>query len=126
MSALTDRLRGAIAGVGGPKGPPLRSGVLTGEFAEGTLLRIPNPESRIPDHDAVADVLGGDWHGSGGQRFLVIDRTYAPGHRHGRVVMADALPPSDGLWPAVSLLAGTAQAARAHDSLLFIDLETKI
>ena len=70
-------------------------------------------------HDA-ADVLGGDWCEARGHRFLVVNRTYRPGHRHGRVALADGLPPTSGLWPGLSLLAGADCAA----NMLFVDLET--
>ena len=52
-----------------------------------------------------------------------------PGYRHGSMVLADGLPPSDGMWPTLSLLAGRctlAPCAPSHSShaLLFLDLET--
>jgi uncharacterized protein len=71
-------------------------------------------------HDAAARVLGGEWCETRGQRFLSVDRTYAPGHRHGRVAVADSLPPPDGMWPRLPLLAG----APCRGRMLFIDLET--
>ena len=100
--------------------------------------------------DTAAETLGGEWHGEGGHRYLVIDRTYPPGHRLGRVAVADCLPSDDGRWPRLWLLAGaeghpTAQAcatgtppapalqeqreapaphASAPRPLLFVDLET--
>ena len=55
-----------------------------------------------------------------GQRFVVIERVYRPGHRHGRVTVADGLPPSHGVWPALDLLARTA----CRQGLVFVDLET--
>ena len=55
-----------------------------------------------------------------GQRFVVIERVYRPGHRHGRVTVADGLPPSEGVWPALDLLARTA----CRQGLVFVDLET--
>jgi uncharacterized protein YprB with RNaseH-like and TPR domain len=67
-----------------------------------------------------AEILGGQWQESRGQRFLVIERRYSPGHRHGRTTVADALPPADGMWPFLPLLAGTSCRGR----LLFVDLET--
>ncbi len=54
-------------------------------------------------HDA-ADVLGGEWREARGQRFLVVDRKYTPGYRHGRVALADCLPPGTGIWPRLHLL----------------------
>jgi hypothetical protein len=54
-----------------------------------------------------------------------VDRKYLPGYRHGRVAVADCLPP----WPRIDLLAGcagsgSAAAASASDRALFVDLET--
>jgi uncharacterized protein YprB with RNaseH-like and TPR domain len=71
-----------------------------------------------------ADILGGEWRESGAHRFLVIDRAYAPGYRHGRVAVADALPPSGGVWPRLGLLAGPEDVTIGTGNLLFIDLET--
>jgi len=68
-------------------------------------------------------MLGGEWRDEGGHRYLVVERRYAPGHRHGRVAVMDRLPP----WPQFPLIAGTeAPALRAAGSrpLLFLDLET--
>src|SRR5918999_807077 len=67
--------------------------------------------------DGVADLLGGRWAESLGQRYVVIDRTFGPGYRHGRVPLMDAMPP----WPRLSLLGGS---AAAQGRLLFIDVET--
>ena len=53
------------------------------------------------------------WHEADGQRFVVVERKYPPGHRHGHVTVADGLPPSDGAWPALDLLARTAVPATA-------------
>ena len=55
-----------------------------------------------------------------GQRFVVVERVYRPGHRHGRVTVADGLPPGDGVWPTLDLLA----RAPCRQGLLFVDLET--
>ena len=84
MSSLADRLRGVL-------GPAL------------------------PAHayDA-AEILGGEWHESRGRKFLVVDRKYSPGYRHGRVSVADCLPP----WARFELLGGT------NGQMLFLDLET--
>ena len=57
-------------------------------------------------HDP-AEVLGGAWQEAAGQRFVVVERRYPPGHRHGDVTVADGLPPSAGAWPALDLLART-------------------
>ena len=103
MSALADRLRGVIRPpAGGPEGAPLQ------------------PQS----HDSAADVLDGEWRESRGHRYLVIDRTYSPGYRHGNLAMADVLPPVDGVWPRLSLLAGPAGQAACAGRMLFLDLET--
>jgi len=61
-----------------------------------------------------AEILGGEWHESRGRRFLVVDRKYSPGYRHGRVSVADCLPP----WARFELLGGT------NGQMLFLDLET--
>ena len=99
MSSLSDRLRGVIR----PSAPSV--------------------ERASASSDAAADpaeALGGSWHEVDGQRFVVIERVYRPGHRHGRVTVADGLPPSDGVWPALDLLARTA----CRQGLVFVDLET--
>jgi uncharacterized protein YprB with RNaseH-like and TPR domain len=67
-----------------------------------------------------AEQLGGEWCEARGHRYLVIDTKYSPGYRHGRVAVADCLPPDDGMWPTLSLLEPSARAGR----LLFVDLET--
>lgn len=98
MSTFADRLRGVIRPQsGGPEGQPSCPSAF---------------------HDAAADVLDGQW--SDGHRYLVIDRRYSPGHRHGHLTVADVLPPAGGVWPRLSLLAGTTCAGR----MLFVDLET--
>jgi uncharacterized protein YprB with RNaseH-like and TPR domain len=56
---------------------------------------------------------------AGRNRFLVVERSYAPGHRHGWLSVADSLPPEEG-WSRLGLLAGRA----CGQSLLFVDLET--
>src|SRR6185369_2787782 len=80
-------------------------------------LRAPDP----------AAVLGGTWRESGGHRFLVVDRTYPPGHRLGSVSVADASPDIGG-WPTLPLLApafaNCGGAGLASGRPLFIDLET--
>jgi len=81
---------------------------------------IPSTADPAPASSA-ADTLGGEWCDALGQRFLVVDRKYPPGHRHGRVSVADSLPPSDGGWNALGLLAG---GPTPTGRLLFVDLET--
>jgi hypothetical protein len=70
-------------------------------------------------HDP-AEILDGNWREQGGQRFLVIDRRYAPGHRHGRSAVVDSAPDGDTGWPALSILEPSLTSGR----LLFLDLET--
>ncbi len=106
MTTLSDRLRGVIGG---------------GLKAHGGSESIGRSIEQDPGYaDNVADVLDGEWHERDGQRFLVVDRMYVPGYRHGSMVLADGLPPSDGVWPRLSLLANGSCRSR----LLFIDLET--
>ena len=132
MTTLSDRLRGVIRPVssrGASSDAPGNVG------SEDPTLR-----------DAIADVLDGQWHERDGQRFLVVDRTYVPGYRHGSMCLADGLPPADGIWPRLSLLGGAPSHLRtlapshlapshlapshlapshlAPSHLLFIDLET--
>src|ERR687895_1943172 len=73
------------------------------------------PEGRPDIVDAAADILDGEWVESHGHRYIVVDRSYGPGYRHGRVPIMDAMPP----WPRLPLLGG-GDASR----LLFIDVET--
>jgi uncharacterized protein YprB with RNaseH-like and TPR domain len=119
MSTLADRLRGVIAGVGAPPKGPFGFGPLPG----GTHVEGDDVARYTCGSHDVAEALGGAWCESGSGRFLVVDRTYTPGHRHGDVTMADALPPSDGVWPRLALLAGPGERIGAG-SLLFVDLET--
>jgi hypothetical protein len=96
VSSLTDRLRGVL---GPPKGGPYEDD---------------DRRDRLqPAHDA-AEILGGEWRESRGRKFLVVDRKYSPGYRHGRVSVADCLPP----WARFELLGGTS------GNMLFLDLET--
>jgi len=111
MTTLSDRLRGVIGGikVGG------------GASSDAPAIdRSEDPPLRGAGDDAIAEVLDGVWHERNGQRFLVVDRMYVPGYRHGSMTLADGLPPSDGVWPRLSLLANRA----CSDRLLFVDLET--
>jgi uncharacterized protein YprB with RNaseH-like and TPR domain len=79
---------------------------------------------RSDDGDAAAELLGGDWRERNGQRFLVIDRKYSPGHRHGHVVVADTLPPDDSCWSTFSILNAATSNAPRPGRMLFVDLET--
>ena len=110
---------------------------------------VPTP-ARDPDvprveggSDRLADALGGEWQEARGRRYLVVDRTYAAGYRHGREAIMDGMPPPEGIWPGLHLLCGgdllpsensRLQAVRASEDprphvrrsqrLLFVDLET--
>ena len=108
MSSLADRLRGVL---GPPNGGP------HDDDREGRL--------QPAQYTDAADILGGVWRESRGRRFLVIDRTCAPGYRHGRMCVADCLPP----WPRLELLGGSDARLRSSSfggqgKLLFLDLET--
>jgi len=118
VSSLAERLRGVIksgSGIGDPGSD---------------VSPIASPESRLPNPGSdAAEVLGGEWRESRGHRFLVVDRKYTPGYRHGRVSIADCLPPQDGAWPRLELLCGTGPRGGAslhgvRSRLLFLDLET--
>jgi len=127
VTSLSDRLRGVLGG-GPPKGGPY-DGPTPGPPEDGPRDLGDGGNGHVEGdrrgrlqaaHDATAEVLDGEWRESRGQRFLVVDRKYGPGHRHGRVAIADTLPPSTGLWPNVSLLSGVT----CPPNLLFVDLET--
>jgi uncharacterized protein YprB with RNaseH-like and TPR domain len=115
MTTLSDRLRGVIGGGIKAQGSPGGCKEQDPPYADSRLQR-----------DAIADVLDAQWQERDGQRFLVVDRTYVPGYRHGSMVLADGLPPSDGLWPRLTLLANAPSDARtvAPSHLFFVDLET--
>ena len=70
--------------------------------------------------DAVAETLDGEWRDQQGHRFLVVDRRYSPGYRHGRVAVMDRVPP----WPRFPMLTAPALALPSVPRLLFLDLET--
>jgi len=108
MISLKDRLRDVIK--------PGASGRVSSDTDEEARGCRP---AGLPVDDP-AEVLGGAWHDALGHRFVVVERKYPPGHRHGDVTVADGLPPSDGAWPALDLLA----RAQCRDRLLFVDLET--
>ena len=103
MTTLAERLRGVVRPSGGAE--------------------VPGPPA---PHiaDAVAETLGGEWRDERGHRFLVVDRKYAPGYRHGHVAVMDSLPP----WPQFPILAapvpGGLTRARVEGRLVFFDLET--
>jgi uncharacterized protein YprB with RNaseH-like and TPR domain len=95
VSTIADRLRGIVSPGGSKKQDPAQ-----------------------PSADP-AEILDGEWQHSGSHRFLVVERSYAPGHRHGSICVADSLPPQEG-WSRLGLLAGGA----CGGNLLFVDLET--
>ena len=108
MSSLADRLRGVL---GTRPGPPKG-----GSYEDDCRSYEDDPRGRLQaahGSDA-ADILGGEWRESRGRKFLVVDRKYSPGYRHGRVTVADCLPP----WARFELLGGT------KGQMLFLDLET--
>lgn len=100
MSSLIERLRGVVRPAG-TEVPALRT---------------------VGGHEHAADVLGGEWREDSGQRFLVVERKYGPGYRHGHVAVCEASP-GDGSWERLHLLAGP-HASQALDRMLFVDLET--
>jgi uncharacterized protein YprB with RNaseH-like and TPR domain len=107
---------------GGPKGPPLRHNEDPQyEIERSDEIERSGGPSGPPD---AADILGGSWCESRGWKFLVVDRRFAPGYRHGSMCVADCLPP----WPRFELLAsGGSDRTRpplSIDRILFLDLET--
>ncbi len=106
MSVLADRLRGIVRAVESKEGQPLPE--------EG------RPSVRPAD---AARILDGERRVVQGREFLVIDRTYLPGHRHGDVVLADTLPPEDRSWPRLPLLNNVSMTV-PQGRMLFVDLET--
>ena len=114
---LADRLRGVVrsGGSAAPGGscspdPPHAPSVRRPGSAEDAIHRSADP----------AEILDGEWREADGQRFLVIDRRYAPGYRHGCSAVVDSAPDDDGCWPALSIL----EPSLASGRLLFLDLET--
>jgi hypothetical protein len=128
MTTLSDRLRGVIGGGLKHGGSQSIGGSIEQDPADAARRGASSDEPGADD--AIGDVLDGAWHERGGHRFLVVDRVYVPGYRHGSMVLADGLPPSDGMWPRLSLLANPPPplcgfgAAGASSHLLFVDLET--
>lgn len=112
MSSITDRLRGIVQSAG--------SNRLRAEGAPASPDEARERTSRAEaDHIDPAEILDGEWQHAGSHRFLIVHRSYPPGHRHGSISVADSLPPDEG-WSRLALLAGTACSGR----LLFVDLET--
>ena len=121
MSSLADRLRGVIAPSGPPKGGPYaddRRGYADDRRGYADDRRGYDDDRRGRLQPALAsdaaEILGGEWRESRGRKFLIVDRKYSPGYRHGRVSVADCLPP----WARFELLGGT------NGQTLFLDLET--
>ena len=113
MSSIVDRLRGIVRPGGSQKQDPPY-----GDSPGGYQEKDPPYENSTRTSDA-AEVLDGEWRQDGPHRFLVVERSYAPGHRHGWISVADSLPPEEG-WSRLALLAGTA----CGGNLFFLDLET--
>ncbi|MGH9257208.1 MAG: ribonuclease H-like domain-containing protein [Vicinamibacterales bacterium] len=115
--SLTERLRSVVRPAGGSAAlDHARSYVRGPGSTDGHSSSSVDPVRA----DAVADVLDGEWRESSGQRYLVIERAYPPGHRHGHTAVADGVPEHDGCWPALAVL----EPAIARTRVLFIDLET--
>jgi hypothetical protein len=110
MISLKDRLRDVIKPGEVRRGGP-------SAFAEATADKSGSPD---PGANDPAEILGGVWQDDAGHSFVVVERKYPPGHRHGDVTVADGLPPTAGAWPALDVLARTP----CRDRLLFVDLET--
>jgi uncharacterized protein YprB with RNaseH-like and TPR domain len=115
MTSLADKLRGIVAAVPasrrpGPDAPP---------------HAVADPADRA-SLDTVADVLGGDWVDAGAHRMLVVDRVYRPGHRHGRMTLADHVLPEHDRWCGPFLTGRRASVTRNAERprALFVDLET--
>jgi len=101
---LTERLRSVVGGGGAS---------LSWSRSE--------PEGSAPQSSQfTAELLGGEWHAWNGHHYFVLDRRYSPGHRHGRVAVADSAPAENGSWPTLRLLAPIEPSGR----LLFVDVET--
>ena len=117
MSSLADRLRAVVRPVEGrTEGRPLP------DDSDARELLERGRSSGCPD--GVAELLGGEWRELRGERFLVIDRKYPPGHRHGNVAVADTLPPDDSCWSCFALLNSAGAGVPRDGRMLFIDLET--
>jgi uncharacterized protein YprB with RNaseH-like and TPR domain len=131
MSTIADRLRGVVTSGAGQRVAGSGAAPSGAEPLTVTSAVRRAPGGAVPGQDplAVAEVLGGEWCTSRSQPFLIVDRKYAGGHRHGHVSILDSLPPDTGVWRRLALLAGPTRplAAPADDvprRLVFLDLET--
>jgi len=121
MTSLRDRLRGIVSNVAnGQCSPGLSDPAAIDATPRVTYAGSEDPAYTADPAHTVGEVLGGEWCDSNDGRYLVVDRSYSPGYRHGTMSIADGLPPSDGYSPRLSLLAGGASIS----NLLFVDLET--
>ncbi|MBI3047240.1 MAG: ribonuclease H-like domain-containing protein [Acidobacteria bacterium] len=113
---LAERLRSVVrSGASLSPGSPPRTPARRGEGSPG------EPEGLAPEAcQNAADVLGGQWRQWQAHRYLVVDRKYLPGHRHGRVAVADSAPDASGFWPTLGILDPAASGGR----VVFLDLET--
>ncbi len=111
MDSLADRLRGVVAPSAGrrPTGVALSTVPAIGDA-----------------HAQAADMLGGELRTGRDGTFVVVDRRYAGGHRHGRVSVMDVLPPEHGIWPHLPVLTGRPKLTdeRLQGRVVFFDLET--
>jgi uncharacterized protein len=111
MTTLSERLRGVIGS--GPAEAGRHVSQSADDDERGGRLQ--------PAHmDAVAETLGGEWRDEQGHRFLVVDRTYTPGYRHGHVAVMESMPP----WPQFPVLAAPGCGVPPVPRMLFVDLET--
>jgi uncharacterized protein len=134
VSALAERLRGIVRPAAASGGLPPGTFTSGASGPEEGDSQTTSPGARPTSDDAgsafrrkpadPADVLDGEWRELRGQRFLVVDRKYLPGHRHGRVSVADTLPPDDAWWPRFPLLDNNRTTATGSGRMLFVDLET--
>lgn len=118
MSSLIDRLRGIVT----PGSGDSRTGAAPAIAARSRA-------TLAGEMDQVAETLGGEWCHARSHPFLIVERKYAAGHRHGRVSILDSLPPDTGIWRRLPLLAGglakmPTLSADASGRLVFLDLET--
>jgi len=118
MSTLTDRLREVVT-----------PGAIPARATAGMPVATSRLTSSADAMEAAAEVLGGEWCTAHSQPFLIVDRKYAGGYRHGHVSILDSLPPESGVWRHLELLAGRSNPFRASDAdvprrPVFLDLET--